>query len=107
MGSPITLVKFLIKEADSHEACVQCGWKGKGLASFVFYIFYVDPFTGELMVSGWSFPFCQEHIPEEIIKYPADQPVMTEQCSPVPLEIPIFPEKDLPPPSRKFVPRAC
>jgi len=66
----LTAVKFFIKEADKGEKCVQCGWSGSGLTSYVVFIHYKDS-RGEDMMSGWSFPYCIEHIPEQIKKYPS------------------------------------
>jgi len=86
MGNPITLVKLLIKEADSNEFCIKCGSREKGLFSFVVYIYYTDSFSGEEMITGWSFPLCQNHISEEMVKYPADKPVLTQECYPDPKE---------------------
>lgn len=73
MSSPITNVQFFVREAERDQKCIKpnCGWSGEGLVLFGFSVFYIDPQTGELMTAIFAFPFCHEHIVEQVAKFPA------------------------------------
>ncbi len=79
----IVSVKFGVREAGPELKCIKCGWSGKGLTNYVVVVHYVDE-RGELMMMGFSFPFCIEHIPEQIALFPAGSPMFPE--NPIPKE---------------------
>jgi hypothetical protein len=70
--NPVTKVKVFLKEANGENPCTVCGWKGFGMLDIIVYVFFIDPDTKEEMITGWSFPTCQEHVPEFVKNFPTE-----------------------------------